>query len=651
MKQGFTVVIATFVFGLVALTGIVVYNLFTVINNVEAEKSGSAAFYRISVTASRTLLDISTKTNSLFDSKTEQKISTTTGEIDQLFTEFKSAIATLKSDKFTEILDQTIEIEATKTRPESKSATRLGELLRQIETSSLEAEQAYKDVSVLASRQLEIRQQLEPLKKDLSKLLRDTLNLQPLDPKAYNDLSRGAITVLYTNSGRDIKFAGSSKFESGYLKLLKQDLSNTQRTSLDNLKASFDQTYELARIQLSTGSDSEFFIHKAQDAVAGIKLLEDKVNDIFQAGQESLVERAQRTMFSAIVIAVLIICICIASGLFISLRLINRVNTIVERMQDISEGDGDLTARLSVSGEDELAELGGAFNTFIDKLQTSIEELANSVARLTTFSAQMFDANHRSAEGMKVQKQETELVARAISEMSKSAAEVATSAERASDSATDSENHALHGLTVVKETMSSMNLLAEQIESASRVVNELEKDSQSIGAVIDVIKGVAEQTNLLALNAAIEAARAGEQGRGFAVVADEVRTLASRTQESTEEIVAMVNHIQEGAIQAVSVMDKSQSQVTESVSKVEGAGGSLDAIAQAIGNIRSMNLQIAASAEQQSNTVSEVNTNITAISNASESTVALSASALKIGLELNGQIETVGTVLSHFKYR
>ena len=234
--------------------------------------------------------------------------------------------------------------------------------------------------------------------------------------------------------------------------------------------------------------------------------------------------------------------------------------------------------------------------------------------------------------------------------MAHTAADVAQNAEMASHSARESDEHTNQGKTVVNEAMGAINTLADHIGNAGSVINELEQDSQNIGTIIDVIQGVAEQTNLLALNAAIEAARAGEQGRGFAVVADEVRTLASRTQESTEEIVTMISRIQSGAKQAVSVMYESREQAANSVRQVESAGESLEAITQAVANITNMNIQIATAAEEQSATSEEVNRNITSIKDAANSTAEEAQNAQAIGNQLNKQIQDVLKIMNQFKY-
>ncbi|MGD8593954.1 MAG: methyl-accepting chemotaxis protein, partial [Gammaproteobacteria bacterium] len=196
--------------------------------------------------------------------------------------------------------------------------------------------------------------------------------------------------------------------------------------------------------------------------------------------------------------------------------------------------------------------------------------------------------------------------------------EVARNATEAANAASHSDEEAQKGQAVVDRTINAIDALASEVDRAANVIHRLEQDSDQIGTVLDVIKGIAEQTNLLALNAAIEAARAGEQGRGFAVVADEVRTLASRTQQSTAEIQQMIERLQAGAQEAVSVMDDSRSRAADSVSSAQSAGQSLQSITGSVASITDMNTQIAAAADEQSAVAEEVNKNIVNINHAAE---------------------------------
>ncbi|MCW9025273.1 MAG: methyl-accepting chemotaxis protein [Gammaproteobacteria bacterium] len=251
-----------------------------------------------------------------------------------------------------------------------------------------------------------------------------------------------------------------------------------------------------------------------------------------------------------------------------------------------------------------------------------IGRVADSSGDISTQADSLEAAIAHSHENVTNQHAETDQVATAITEMSASIQEVAANAQLTADSAARANDETFTSKQVVSSTMTAIHDLAEEVEQASNVIKKLEEDSNNISTVVNVISGIAEQTNLLALNAAIEAARAGEQGRGFAVVADEVRTLANRTHESTKEIQIMIENLQAGTQQAVTVMDKSRSQAEISVTKGNEATASLDAITDAVGSINDMSTQIAAAVEQQNAVAQEVNQNIVNIRELSESTVA-----------------------------
>ncbi|WP_232020196.1 methyl-accepting chemotaxis protein [Sulfuriflexus mobilis] len=291
-----------------------------------------------------------------------------------------------------------------------------------------------------------------------------------------------------------------------------------------------------------------------------------------------------------------------------------RLRDAVAAMKDIAEGEGDLTQRLSEKGRDEISQLGNAFNTFVGKMADLLIVINGVTSELSASAAQMSRAAEQTNAGITEQQNETDQVATAINEMVATVQEVANNATIAAESAQEADREANNGKGVVSATVSSIESLANEVEQAASVIDQLEADSEDIGKVIDVIKGIAEQTNLLALNAAIEAARAGEQGRGFAVVADEVRTLASRTQQSTEEIMEIIGRVQGGARQAVTAMESGRSQAAGSVEQAAKAGESLEAITRAVSSINDMNAQIAHASEQQSNVAQDVDRNVINIS-------------------------------------
>ncbi|MDH5601262.1 MAG: methyl-accepting chemotaxis protein [Gammaproteobacteria bacterium] len=329
--------------------------------------------------------------------------------------------------------------------------------------------------------------------------------------------------------------------------------------------------------------------------------------------------------------------------------IVNPIQSAVSAMNEIAKGDGDLTKRLNEKGKDEIALLGKAFNLFAERVRQMVVQVSGSTSQLAAAAEEMSVITNETNQGVQQQQAETEMVATAMNEMTATVQEVARHATEASEAAKSADNEANDGKSVVQQTVASINSLASEIENATSVINKLETDSDAIGSILDVIRGIAEQTNLLALNAAIEAARAGEQGRGFAVVADEVRTLASRTQQSTQEIQNMIESLQSGSRSAVKVMELSQEQSKQSVDKALDAQKSLEAITDAVTTISNMNIQIANAAKEQSNVSEEINKNVVNISQVVERTAEGAQQTQTSSHELSNLANELQLLVEQFK--
>ncbi|PXX57947.1 methyl-accepting chemotaxis protein [Pseudomonas sp. LAMO17WK12:I10] len=322
---------------------------------------------------------------------------------------------------------------------------------------------------------------------------------------------------------------------------------------------------------------------------------------------------------------------------------------VAHMLEDIASGEGDLTRRLAYDKKDELGQLAGWFNRFLDKLQPIIAEVKRSVQDARGTADQSSAIATQTSAGMEQQYRQVDQVATASHEMSATAQDVARSAAQAAQAARDADQATRQGLSVIDRTTASIDHLAADMSTAMTQVEGLAANSEKIGSVLEVIRAIAEQTNLLALNAAIEAARAGEAGRGFAVVADEVRNLARRTQESVEETRQVIEELQSGTQEVVGSMGNSHRQAQGSVEQVGQAVTALRQIGDAVTVISDMNLQIASAAEEQSAVAEEINNNVATIRDVTESLSEQANESARVSQSLNSLANQQQSLMDQFR--
>lgn len=310
---------------------------------------------------------------------------------------------------------------------------------------------------------------------------------------------------------------------------------------------------------------------------------------------------------------------------------------------------GDLRQNVIISRRDELGHLQQSMQIMTQSLRGLIRGIGDGITQIASAAAELSAITEQTSVGVNSQKIETDQVATAMNEMAATVQEVAHNAEEASKAATVADQQARTGNSVVGEAIAQIERLAIEVGSSTEAMNHLKNESYKIGSVLDVIKSVAQQTNLLALNAAIEAARAGEAGRGFAVVADEVRSLAQRTQSSTEEIEELITSLQDRTQQVAVAMESSHTLTDKSVELVRRAGGSLENVTHTVSSIQSMNQQIAAAAEQQSATAEEINRNVLNVRDISDQTASASEETAASTVELARLGNELQLMVSRFK--
>jgi methyl-accepting chemotaxis protein len=418
-------------------------------------------------------------------------------------------------------------------------------------------------------------------------------------------------------------------------------------TTRDDLQAAqaqlnqYRQGFEAYRTTLTANSSTERAItERARLVMAAAEEAYQRQVQVLE-DEEAQIE----TIILASTLVAFIIGLCAA--VLITQMIVGPLQRVVGVARKIAQGD--LSENILSERKDELGMLMHAMQGMTESLRDLLSRLSSGIEQLATAAEEMSAVTEQTSAGVSQQKMETEQVATAMNEMTATVQDVARNAESAAGSAQDADQQAQQGSQTVQQAIERIEGLAHSIELSAESIERLKHDSTNIGSVLDVIKSIAEQTNLLALNAAIEAARAGEAGRGFAVVADEVRALAKRTQESTREIEGLIATLQGGAEGAVTMMGKSCTQASDTVVAAKQAGQALEAINMAVSSIQQMNQQIATAAEQQSSVAEEINRSVLNIRDvadqsaaATEETSAASADLARLGGELQ-------TLVNRFK--
>ncbi len=427
-----------------------------------------------------------------------------------------------------------------------------------------------------------------------------------LNQEAFKDISQAEQMVE-----RYGLLAGSEK-EKKEFEYFAQALQKIKQTYTE-----FEQNSHQAFSALKNGKTNEAEALAGKTEQKGSQLNTDLGNLQLEVGKytEEAVKRAKANEYNAFMLLLVLTVSSLVVGLFISLMIslntIKRIKGTSASLEIISQGD--LTFDITTDGSDEIGLLKESMQTMQSRLQDMISKITSTAHQLSTSSEQVSNVMLKTSENIQQQQAETELVSTAMIEMSSAVGNVSKGVIETSSAANDANSEATSGQNVVEDAVTGIQQLAAQISSTTEVISEVEKSSEEISTVLEVIKGIAEQTNLLALNAAIEAARAGEQGRGFAVVADEVRTLASRTQESTAEINDIIEKLQSGATNATQAMIESRDQSKTVAEKASLAGSSLVTISTSVERIDTMSTQIASAAEEQNAVAENMNNNISHI--------------------------------------
>lgn len=449
------------------------------------------------------------------------------------------------------------------------------------------------------------------------------------------------------------------------------ELATKVRANLDKIKkADHDHASEAA--QLATEFEGYYGAAKAlsagmlsgqapnQDTIKGMGAKLDSYRNHLNKFRDTSYKRftitvddTSKSSNQALVVGFIGAAVAVATSiilsLFVSFSIKRNVDNVVTSLKDIAQGEGDLRRRIPQQSTDEIGELVKWFNSFVDKLHGDIRQLVESVRTLGDMTGEMADIVEKTDTCITEEKRVISQVAGQIDGMGLQIEQVASSAASASSAANEADSAAGSGLANIRTTIDRINDLASRVNDASFTLQKLEQDSQQINVVVDVIKDISTQTNLLALNAAIEAARAGEHGRGFAVVADEVRSMAVRTQESTAKIFQIVNQLQQTTTSVVDVIMNSQREAEKTVEQVTGSGETLQSISTKVGTISNMNQTIAASTDEQQRASNDISQQMANLHRISGTTAEQGEKLAHISTNIKTLTANLKEIAEHFK--
>ncbi len=465
-----------------------------------------------------------------------------------------------------------------------------------------------------------------------------------------SSVSKEQIEELMLNSRNDLDIYIEDLSSMEIAEKKPKGSSETYAASLISMLGQHAILYDQAKASFLNLQQKRLFYTSKASALLEQTVVIENISDQIINREIDEIQQVKQSAFLSILITVLVGIVLVVVAYWVALRIVvSPVRNVAEKLDDISQGDGDLTQTLTIKGNDEITDLSRGFNNFTQQIRSLIVELVEATSKLGNTSSDLANQSTETQNQMTAQQSVTDAVSNAMDEMSSKVESVSLAAEEAEQSMKVMDETLEQSQHVISSTLNSINEFAADINSATSVIEDLNRDSQQIGSVLDVIQGVAEQTNLLALNAAIEAARAGEQGRGFAVVADEVRTLASRTQDSTTEIKEIIERLQSGSSKAALVMGKSQEHAQDTVSKTGSASESLSSITSNIQSMGQIIKNISSAASSQNQQAQSMNQDLSNIRRITAETTTSNQNMSEITVELNQLASQLKSLVGHFK--
>jgi methyl-accepting chemotaxis protein len=528
--------------------------------------------------------------------------------------------------------------------------------LRRFDSSVRLQQNARQALAVMAEAGLQVREQLERIELVLYDEVREIRlrneDLRGSDPLTLAETASGLFKRMLDLRGHESQFVidGSAQAATDWVAVADEMRVMARNLSIW-LNPQQKRSIKTALESLQSYQDAFAAYRQAiAERESNAQSMAERASEVLALAEQASAEQVAAMQTESLQMELLLAVASLAALVFgVGAALLIRRLIVAPLLQTVSAAQrvasGDLSQNIELGRQDELGQLQAAMQSMTSGLRTLIGRIGGGVSQIAAAAEQLSAITAQTSAGVQSQRQETEQTATAMHEMAATVQEVAQNAEQASQAARDADRESQQGNRVVQQAVGQIGELANEVEQSAEAIEALNQESARIGGVLEVIRNVAEQTNLLALNAAIEAARAGEQGRGFAVVADEVRALAQRAHKSNEEIEALISGLQRMALGAVQQMESSRSLTQRTVTLADEAGAALGRITQAVSTIEQMNQQIAAAAEEQSAVAETISESITRVrdigeqsASASQQTAASSAELARLGVELQGLV-------------